>query len=150
MQHEKLLQKPYIYSIGTSTRSEKDFLNVLKHFRIETVVDVRSVPKSRFQHFGKENLKAMLETEGISYLYYGKELGGFRKEEYRIYTTTPAYKKGIARLEQIGRENLTTILCAEKLPWMCHRIFIGDSLGKKGFHVIHIIDERTLWEKGSV
>ena len=71
------MDKSIIYTLGTSTRSEEEFIALLRHCRIETVVDVRSFPQSRFEHFTRENLERVLGAQGFSYVYLGKELGGF-------------------------------------------------------------------------
>jgi len=60
---------------------------------------------------------------------------------YAAYTTTPAFQEGILRLEKIGHEARTAFLCAERLPWRCHRRFIGDELARRGWTVLHLIGE---------
>jgi uncharacterized protein (DUF488 family) len=137
--------KPIIYTLGTSTRTEVEFIALLRHYGIETVVDVRSFPQSRFEHFKRDNLERSLEGEGIGYVYLGKELGGFRKGGYLAYTNTEAYHKGIQELEQVASGSITAFLCAERLPWKCHRRFIAASLEEKGWEVNHIIEKDRLW-----
>jgi uncharacterized protein (DUF488 family) len=145
----KRAKRPLIYTLGTSTRTEEEFVALLKHYGLETVVDVRSFPQSRFEHFTRDNLKKTLEGEGIGYLYLGKDLGGFRRGGYLAYTGTPAYQQGIRRLEQVGRESLTAFLCAERLPWQCHRRFIAASMEEKGWEVRHIIEKDRVWRPKS-
>jgi len=137
---------PTIYSIGSSTRQIEEFIDLLHHFQIKTLVDVRSFPKSRFNHFIKENLDRELNKAGIEYLYLGKELGGYRKGGYGNYTLTTHYEKGVNDLEAIGKKDTTAFMCAERLPWKCHRKFIAISLQERGWKVIHIIDEKKVWE----
>jgi len=137
---------PTIYSIGSSTRQKEEFINLLHHFRIETLVDVRSFPVSRFNHFIERNLHRELTRAGIDYLYLGEELGGYRKGGYQNYTSTVHYVKGIRILETIGKTKITAFICAERLPWKCHRRFIARSLQDRGWKVIHIIDEKRVWE----
>ena len=120
-------------------------MQLLFHFTIKTLVDVRSAPTSRFPYFKKQNLKHSLIKAGIDYFYLGKELGGFRKGGYDYYTTTTPYKEGLKTLESIGTNNTTAFMCAEKLPWKCHRRFIARSLQENGWQVIHIIDEKRVW-----
>jgi uncharacterized protein (DUF488 family) len=139
------LKRPIIYTIGTSTRAEKEFLKLLRCYQIETVIDVRSFPQSRFEHFKKDNLTKKLKTEGINYIYLGKELGGFRKGGYLAYTKTTPYQDGISHLEEIGREGITAFICAERFPWKCHRRFIAASLEERGWRVEHIIEENRVW-----
>lgn len=137
--------KQIIYTLGTSTRSEEEFVSLLKHYGIETVADVRRFPQSRFEHFKRENLETTLEGEGIGYVYLGKELGGFRKGGYLAYTNTGAYQEAIKVLEQIGRGSITAFLCAERLPWKCHRRFIAATLEEEGWEVRHIIEKERIW-----
>jgi uncharacterized protein (DUF488 family) len=109
------------------------------------VVDVRSFPQSRFEHFKKDNLARILKERGIDYFYLGKELGGFRKGGYLSYTKTVPYQEGISHLEQIGRESITAFICAERFPWKCHRRLIASSLEEKGWLVEHIIEKGRVW-----
>jgi uncharacterized protein (DUF488 family) len=133
------------YTLGTSTRGKEEFIEILKHYGIDLVVDVRSFPRSRFEHFVKEELMILLEREAISYIYLGKELGGFRKGGYEKYMENPLYKEGIRILENEAKERIPCIICAERLPWKCHRRFIGMTLKAMGFNVIHIVDKGRIW-----
>jgi uncharacterized protein (DUF488 family) len=141
----KTSKTPIIYTLGTSTRSEEVFIELLRHYRIETVLDVRSFPQSRFEHFKGENLEKILEGQGFHYVYLGKELGGFRKGGYLAYTETAPYQEGIAHLERVGREGITAFICAERFPWKCHRRFIASSLEERGWEVLHIIEKGRVW-----
>jgi len=139
------LKESIIYTLGTSTHSKEEFLELLKYYRIETVVDVRSFPQSRFEHFKKENLVRILKEGGVKYVYLGKELGGFRKGGYLSYTKSIPYQEGISHLEQIGRESITAFICAERFPWKCHRRFIASTLEERGWQVMHIIEKDRIW-----
>ena len=143
------MKAPVIYTSGTSTHRKEEFLDLVKYYRIETVVDVRSFPQSRFEHFKKDKLTGILQEEGFNYVYLGKELGGFRKGGYLSYTESPPYQEGISRLEQIGMERTTAFVCAERFPWKCHRRFIASSLEERGWKVEHIIDENRVWRPKS-
>ena len=134
-----------IYSIGTSTRSLDEFISLLRHHGIETVVDVRSFPTSRFEHFRRDTLEKSLGECGFCYVYLGTELGGYRRGGYEKYLSTPTYRKGVSKLAEIGGSSVTTFLCAERFPWRCHRRWIGNSLIREGWEVIHIVDERRTW-----
>lgn len=134
-----------IYSLGTSTRTPSEFLNLLRSFDVEMVVDVRRFPKSRFQHFEGEELARLLEAEGFDYVYLGQELGGYRSGGYKDYLGTEEFKQGLERLEQLAKERRVAVVCAERLPWRCHRRFIGWELERDGWQVIHIIDEKRSW-----
>ena len=141
----KSTKTPIIYTLGTSTRTEDAFIEILKHYDLQTVVDVRSFPQSRFEHFTRQNLERILEREGFSYIYLGKELGGFRKGGYLAYTKTEPYQEGISHLERVARGGITAFLCAERFPWRCHRRFIASSLEERGWEVIHIIEKDRVW-----
>lgn len=137
-----------IYSIGTSNRSLDEFISLLKNYGIETVVDVRSFPTSRFEHFIRDRLERVLREFGFCYIYLGTELGGYRRGGYEKYMAEPDYREGLSKLTQIGSSSMTTFLCAERLPWRCHRRWIGESLVREGWEVIHILDERRTWIPG--
>ena len=139
------MPNPIIYTLGTSTHTREEFLELLNSYHIETVVDVRSLPQSRFEHFKKENLVMILSEKGFNYFYLGKELGGFRKGGYLSYTKSLPYQAGISHLEQIGRKSITTFICAERFPWKCHRRFIASTLEERGWKVVHIIEKDRIW-----
>lgn len=138
-----------IYTLGTSTRSEEEFIDLLKAYRIKAVVDVRRFPTSRWEHFKRERFQEFLEKEHIHYLYLGKKLGGYRKGGYEKYTQSSLFNQGIKRLEEVATQLITGVVCAEKLPWRCHRRFIGEKLKEKGWRVIHIIEKERVWEPTS-
>ncbi len=94
-----------VYTLGTSRRSEEDFIEILFNYDIKTLIDVRSFPKSKLPVFTKENLENLLKKEGISYIFLGKELGGFRKGGYEAYIETEDFRKGIDKLEQIALQS---------------------------------------------
>ena len=134
-----------IFTLGTSNRKIEEFLEILKHFRIKIVVDVRHFPTSKlFPHFKKENLEKILKENEIEY-HHLEKLGGYRKGGYEEYTKTKEFKEGLENLIEIAKER-TAIVCAEKFPWKCHRAFIARELEKKGIKVIHIIEKDRIWE----
>jgi uncharacterized protein (DUF488 family) len=146
-----------IWTIGHSTRSIEEFLDALKSFRIEALVDVRSFPGSRrYPQFGSERLKASLREVGIRYEHF-PELGGRRRARpdshnlawrnesfrgYADYMEAEAFKQGIDRLIKLARAHRTAIMCAEAVWWRCHRGLISDFLKVKGIEVCHIIDAK--------
>lgn len=135
-----------IYTLGTSDRTAEEFLALLGSLGVELVVDVRRFPTSRFEHFRREELKDLLEGEGFGYIYLGEELGGYRRKGYEAYVGTEEFRQGLERLEELARRKRVVIICAERLPWRCHRRFIGRELEREGFRVEHIIDEKRKWE----
>ncbi|MDO9287732.1 MAG: DUF488 domain-containing protein [Thermodesulfovibrionales bacterium] len=134
-----------IYTLGTSRRSEEDFIEILLNYDIRTLIDVRSYPKSKIPTFTREYLENLLQRENINYVFLGKELGGFRKGGYEAYTLTEDFKNGIDKLENIASENNSVIICAEKFPWKCHRRWIAREVHKRGWLVEHIIDKGKVW-----
>lgn len=135
-----------IFSLGTSNRSLEEWLDLVEHYRIQCVVDVRRFPtSSRFPHFKRENLATVLTSRDIDYLWMGDSLGGFRKGGYQQYMKTEDYQKGIEKLIQIAIQKRTAFICRERFPWKCHRRFIAQSLEKNGWTVHHIIDIDRLW-----
>ena len=134
-----------IYTLGTSTRSLKEFTELLSSHGVEVVVGVRRFPSSRFEHYGKEKLAGSLSVAGIDYVYMGGELGGYRRGGYQDFTATSEFQTGLRKLEEIARQKRAVIICAERFPWRCHRRFIALELEKQGWQVNHIIDEERDW-----
>lgn len=145
-----------IYTIGHSTRSIDELVSVLRHYGIEQVVDVRTVPRSRKNpQFNRDELEHVLPKTGIGYAHM-KDLGGLRKplkdspnmgwenEGFRgfaDYMQTPEFDAALSRLTEAAVRIPTAIMCAELLPWKCHRSLIADALLARGFEVIEIIGE---------
>jgi len=128
-----------IWDIGHSTRTEQEFIVLLRKNRIEAVADVRRFPSSKkFPHFGKEHLAKVLRKNSIDYLWIGEKLGGFRKGGYENWVKTDEFASGISQLEDIAREKRTVFMCAEADFARCHRKFIIKSLELKGWTVHHI------------
>lgn len=143
-----------IYTIGHSTHSLADFLDMLKSFEIEVLADIRGLPGSRkFPQFDKEELEISLEENGIHYLHL-TDLGGRRRVKkdsrntrwnnasfrgYADYMETPEFEKGMEELEKIAAEKPTAIMCAEAVWWRCHRSMISDYLKAKEWTVLHIM-----------
>jgi uncharacterized protein (DUF488 family) len=138
--------KEIIFTLGSSNRTLEEFVQLLRTNAIEMVTDVRSFPTSRFPHFQKEALAESLGEKGLGYFFLGKELGGYRKGGYEAYTQTPDYLRGVELLERLASRCRCAILCAERLPWRCHRRFIGRSMQERGWKVLHIIEEKRIWE----
>jgi len=141
-----------IFTLGTSNRTLEEFLEILKEYKIGTVVDVRHWPTSRlFPHFKKENLERFLKENKIEY-YHLEKLGGYREGGYQNYMKTDEFKEGLEELIRISqfynceKVKNVAIICAEKFPWKCHRALISQELEKRNFKVIHIIEKNRIWE----
>lgn len=140
--------RPVIYTLGTSTRSLEEFLDILRLKGIARVCDVRSFPASRrYPHFSSEPLAAALEDAGVAYLWLGPELGGYRRGGYQAHMQTPEFERGLKELEKHASRAPTAIVCAELLPWKCHRRLITSALEERGWKVVHIIDASRDWSK---
>lgn len=139
------MSKNNIYTLGTGIRSPEDFFEILESYDIETVIDVRSFPTSRLEHFKRKNLEDQVREELLNYHYLGKELGGFRKGGYDQYTRTEDFEAGIDKLVDIASQKTSVIICAEHFPWKCHRRYIARALQRRGWEVIHIIDKGKVW-----
>ncbi len=132
------LQSMEIFTIGTSTRSIEEFLEIIKEYKIDKVLDVRRFPTSKLEHFKKEKLKDALNKEKIQYFHI-VELGGYRGG-YKEYVKTEEFKKGLEMLIKIAKESKAAIMCAELLFFRCHRRYISDKLLELGMEVTHILD----------
>lgn len=148
------LPGPTIYTIGHSTRPLDAFLAWLRAHGIETLVDVRTVPRSRrHPQFNRENLPESLETLGIAYAH-APRLGGLRHPRpdsintgwrnagfrgYADHMQTPAFDDALRELIDRARRERVTIMCAEAVPWRCHRSLIADALTARGIAVEHIL-----------
>ncbi len=150
-----------IFTIGHSTRSIVEFIDLLKENSIKMLVDVRSHPGSRYVPcFNKENLEIILKYNNIEYCHL-TILGGRKKSydnshyslvngwknasflNYASYTLTPEYEKGIQQLLAIASHKNTAIMCAESVPWRCHRLLISNTLFAKNIEVHHIMNSHT-------
>jgi uncharacterized protein (DUF488 family) len=134
-----------LFTLGTSRRSEEDFVEILLAYGIERVIDVRSFPRGSLPHFHKTALEALLGENLIDYRWLGRELGGFRKGGYEAYTRTAEFMAGVDALVALASEKPSVLLCAERFPWKCHRRWIARELGRRGWRVEHILDKGKTW-----
>lgn len=148
-----------VYTIGHSTLPIEEFISMLKAHKIELVADVRTIAKSRYNpQFGENELQLSLKATGIDYARYEK-LGGLRKpvknsrntawrnksfQGYADYMQTPAFWQGIDELLNVAFQKPTVIMCAEAVPWRCHRSLVGDALVTKNVLVKDIMNAKTL------
>lgn len=146
-----------LYTIGHSVRGTAELLDLLRAHGIEQVVDVRTIPRSRHNpQFNGDRLSRSLDRAGIRYVHL-KTLGGLRHARpdsvnlgwrntsfrgYADYMQTEDFAAGLARLEQLAARRSTAIMCAEALPWRCHRSLIADALTVARWRVLHIQSRR--------
>ncbi len=135
-----------IYTLGHSTRNFGEFLEILKNFKIELIIDVRRFPSSKkFPWFSKENLEKELSKEKIEYMHF-PELGGYRKEGYKNFAKSEEFKEAIEKLLKIIDKKTAAIFCAEYFWFRCHRRYIAKALAELGHEVIHIFDKEKTQE----
>ena len=144
---------PTIFTVGHGTRPIEEFLSLLHQVGVRRLVDVRTAPGSRrHPQFGRTELGASLEAEGIEYVWR-KDLGGWRKpvpdspntslrsapfRGYADYMATDGFRAALAWLIQTSDATTTAIMCAETLWWKCHRRMIADALVAGGYEVVHL------------
>lgn len=135
-----------IFTLGHSTRTLEDLLEILKEFQIELVVDIRRFPSSKkFPWFNKENLEDELSKNKILYIHF-PDLGGYRKEGYLAFSKTEEFSKAIEKLLETIDEKDAVILCSELLWFRCHRRYVAERLVMLGNKVIHIFDKNKTQE----
>lgn len=142
-----------VFTVGHSTRPVEEFIALLEAHRIELLVDVRTVPRSRHNpQFNRDTLPETLRHAGIGYLHLA-ELGGLRKARmdsandgwrnlsfrgYADYMATPEFERGLTRLMDEAGTRRVAVMCAEAVPWRCHRSLIGDALVARGVEVFEL------------
>jgi uncharacterized protein (DUF488 family) len=143
-----------IFTVGHSTRAIEEFLDLLKEHGITQLVDVRTVPKSRYNpQFASDALSASLRKARISYTHM-PELGGLRHPNrdstntgwrnasfrgYADYMQTQEFERGLEKLIDLSAGASVAIMCAESVQWRCHRSLIADALVARGVVVEEII-----------
>lgn len=148
-----------VYTIGHSTRPIKEFIDILKSQAITQLVDIRTVPKSRHNpQYWHDELARSLEQAGIGYTYLAA-LGGLRPKakhslntawrnqsfrNYADYMQTPEFQDGLTQLCELAHSKTSAIMCAEAVPWRCHRSLVGDALSVRGVNVIDIITPKSI------
>ena len=147
-------QQPIIWTIGHSTRPICEFTDLLRAHEICLLVDVRTIPRSRYNpQFNTDTLAQSLREAGLQYRHL-PELGGLRKPKkdsfndgwrnasfrgYADYMQTEEFQRALEELMAYGTDMKTAIMCAEAVPWRCHRSLIADALVSKGWEVRHIM-----------
>lgn len=146
-----------IYAIGHSTRTIQEFVDILQAHNVDTLADIRTIPKSRHNpQFNGNDLALSLCPAGIGYIHL-KELGGLRRpakdskntgwrnESFRgfaDYMQTQEFEAGLERLSRLAKEKRVAMMCAEGSPFRCHRSLVADALTVRGGKVIHIASRR--------
>jgi len=145
-----------VLTVGHATRPAEDFVALLHDNGVDTLADVRTVPRSRHNpQFNRDTLPGRLAAAGIAYVHL-PALGGLRHPRrdsintgwrnasfrgFADYMQTPEFEAALAGLVEIARERRVAIMCAETVPWRCHRSLIADALAARGAEVEHILGE---------
>jgi uncharacterized protein (DUF488 family) len=143
-----------ISTIGHSTHPIDEFIRMLQAHYIQRLVDVRTIPKSRHNpQFSRENLPPSLQAAAIEY-HHLPGLGGLRHPRkdsvntgwrnasfrgYADYMQTPEFGQNLKHLMELASQTPTAIMCAEAVPWRCHRSLIADALVARGVAVLDIL-----------
>jgi uncharacterized protein (DUF488 family) len=145
---------PAIFTIGHSTHPIEEFAHLLQAHGVEQLIDIRTVPRSRTNpQFNRESLPNSLKAAGIGYLHM-PALGGLRRPRpdspntawrnasfrgYADYMQTPEFAAALDSLVELGSQTQVAIMCAEAVPWRCHRSLVADALFARGIPVEDIM-----------
>ena len=148
-----------IFTIGHSALSIGDFIDRLRAYGIEQVADIRTIPRSRHNpQFNDSTLASSLAAEGIAYVAMpglgglrhpqrDSPNGGWRNKSFRGYADymqTDEFAANVDAVIELGRGKPCALMCAEAVPWRCHRSLVADALVVRGVRVDDIIDARSL------
>jgi uncharacterized protein (DUF488 family) len=147
-----------ILTIGHSTRPVEELIDILTAHGVQLVADVRTIPRSRHNpQFNSDALANRLKASGIGYRHM-PELGGLRHAKkdspnqgwenasfrgFADYMQTEEFEAGLRDLIEAAKERKTVIMCAEAVPWRCHRSLIGDALFARGIAVMNIMSRTS-------
>jgi uncharacterized protein (DUF488 family) len=143
-----------VFTIGHSNRTWEALLKLLRAHGVQRVIDVRTIPRSRRNpQFNREILSTKLHSARIGYVHLGK-LGGLRHARrdspntgwqnasfrgFADYMQTAEFDEGLQRLIKLARQKKSALMCAEAVPWRCHRSLIADALAVRKIRVEHIV-----------
>ena len=146
-----------MHTVGHSTRPVDIFLGLLRAHGIELLTDVRRWPSSRrFPHFGREALANRLKGDGVAYVWRG-DLGGYRQpapdspntawrtgafRAYADFMLTAAFEDIMTEIVKLAAERRMALMCAEAVPWRCHRQLLADAFVVRGWTARHILEDR--------
>jgi len=145
-----------VLTVGHSTRTTDEFIELLKVNAVTTVVDIRTVPRSRHNpQFNKDALPGTLAQAGIEYRHMAG-LGGLRHARpdspnrgwrnasfrgYADYMQTKEFEENLSALIVLAKEERIVLMCAEAVPWRCHRSLVADALLVRGIRVLDIVSK---------
>jgi uncharacterized protein (DUF488 family) len=141
-----------VFTIGHSAHSTERFIALLQNADVTAVADVRTSPYSRrYPHFNRDDLREKLRSDGISYVFLGKELGGRPRErrfycdgmaDYERMAQAPEFGNGLDRVIEGAKKYRIALMCSERDPLDCHRcLLVARALAQRGVRVNHILDD---------
>lgn len=149
---------PVIYTVGHSTHTLDELVEMLRGHGVERLIDIRTIPRSRHNpQFNRETLSEALHNRRIGYRHM-KSLGGLRHPRpdsinaawrnasfrgFADYMQTPEFTDALEKLIELAAEKPTAIMCAEAVPWRCHRSLIADALIARGYEVRDIMSSTS-------
>ena len=147
-----------VFTLGHSTLPIVSFIAVLEAYGIERLVDIRTIPRSRHNpQFNSTALAKSLKAQRVEYVHL-KALGGLRRPRkdsantgwrnegfrgFADYMQTEEFEVALAALIRMSRERRVAIMCAEAVPWRCHRSLVADALSVRGVPVVEILSESS-------
>jgi uncharacterized protein (DUF488 family) len=156
---ERIVEQALVYTIGHSARPIEEFIGLLTENGIGCLLDIRTVPRSRHNpQFNRDSLPDSLAAAGISYQHLAG-LGGLRRAApdspngawrnasfrgYADYMQTDAFAGQVEEVMKLAREQRCALMCAEAVPWRCHRSLVADALLVRGVPVAHIMGPHKL------
>ena len=154
MRTHKKHKKQTIFTIGHSTRPLSELVQLLRAHGVHRVIDIRTIPRSRHNpQYNRETLGPALRSNGIGYLHL-KALGGLRRTKsdsknvgwhnasfrgFADYMQTAEFEAALARAIKLSKVKPSVLMCAEAVPWRCHRSLVADALAARKFSVEHIM-----------
>ncbi len=148
----------HLYTVGHSTRSLEDLVALLRAFEVSILADIRTIPRSRHNpQFEGDTLREALRRRRIRYVHLAALGGlrharrdspntGWRNASFRGYADhmlTPEFEEGLAELRALAADATVALMCAEAVPWRCHRSLVADALTVRGALVEHITGARS-------
>lgn len=156
MKTQRKLRTGPIFTVGHSTRPIEEFTRLLRSNGIQRLIDIRTIPKSRHNpQFNDDALAASLRRAGIDYVHL-KELGGLRRARtdslnmgwrnasfrgYADYMQTDEFARALDRAIKLAAEKTSALMCAEAVPWRCHRSLVADALAVRKIEVLEIVGD---------
>lgn len=153
-----------IYTLGTASRQHYEFTKILSKYGIQIVLDLRvTTLSSNAPQFNRDSLQMLCASQRSEYVYLGNEVGRnltveFRpaqegrltpleRSRLRDWQASDEFRRAVDIISEKAKTRVTCVLCTERAPSDCHRLYLADALAKKGLEIVHILDESSLWNR---